>query len=111
MSQQMNYEEGRSEKEAPPFNNYQSGYSQDPFMGSYGHKISAPEDTSRVASVGQRLTLAIVSIVMLVPLSGIIIGITGSQDNVFTLIGGLVALGLICLTIMVVNIAFNWRGK
>lgn len=109
MSQQMNYEEGRSEQQAPPFNNYQSGYSQDPFMGSYGQKISTPADSSSGASVGQRMALAIVSIVMLVPLTGIVLGITGSQGSIFELVGGLIALGLICLTIMVVNIAFNWR--
>ena len=109
MSQQMDYEEGRSEQQAPPFNNYQSGYSQDPFMGSYGQKISTPMDTSRGASVGQRMALAIVSIVMLVPLTGIVLGITGSKDSVLTLIGGLIALGVICVTIMVVNIAFSWR--
>jgi hypothetical protein len=109
MSQQMDYEEGRSERQAPPHNSYQSGYSQDPFMGSYGQKISTPVDASRGASVGQRMALAIVSICMLVPLTAIILGITGSQNSVLTLIGGLIALGLICLTIMVVNIAFNWR--
>lgn len=109
MSQQMNYEESRSEGQAPPFNNYQSGYSQDPFIGSYGQKISTPVDTPRGASVGQRMALAIVSICMLVPLTAIILGITGSQDSVLTLIGGLIALGVICITIMVVNIAFGWR--
>jgi hypothetical protein len=109
MSQQMDYEEGRGEQQAPPFNNYQSGYQQDPFIGSYGQKLSAPVDTSRGASVGQRLALAIVSICMLVPLTGIVLGITGSQDSVLTLIGGLIALGVICVTIMVVNIAFSWR--
>jgi hypothetical protein len=109
MSQQMNYEEGRGEQQAPPFNNYQSGYQQDPFMGSYGQKLSTPVDTSRGASVGQRLALAIVSICMLVPLSGIVLGTTASQDNPLTLIGGLAALGVICITIMVVNIAFSWR--
>ena len=109
MSQQMEYEEGRGEQQAPPFNNYQSGYQQDPFMGSYGQKLSTPVNTSRGASVGQRLALAIVSICMLVPLTAIVLGITGSQDSVLTLIGGLIALGVICVTIMVVNIAFSWR--
>jgi hypothetical protein len=109
MSQQMDYEEGKAEQQAPPFNNYQSGYQQDPFMGSYGQKLSSPMDVPRGASVGQRLALAIVSIVMLVPLTGIILGITGSKDSVLTLIGGLIALGVICVTIMVVNIAFSWR--
>ena len=109
MSQQMDYEESRSERQAPPFNNYQSGYSQDPFMGSYGQKISTPADTPRHASVGQRMALAIVSICMLVPLTGIALGTTASQDNPLTLIGGLIALGVLCLTIMVVNIAFSWR--
>ena len=109
MSQQMDYEEGRTEQQVPPHNSYQSGYSQDPFMGSYGQKISSPVDTSRGATVGQRMALAIVSICMLVPLTGIILGITGSQNSVLTLIGGLIALGLICVTIMVVNIAFSWR--
>ena len=109
MSQQMNYEEGRSERQAPPFNNYQSGYSQDPFIGSYGQKISTPADAPRGPSFGQRLALAIVSICMLVPLTGIILGITGSQNSLLALVGGLIALGVICLTIMVVNIAFSWR--
>jgi hypothetical protein len=55
------------------------------------------------------MALAIVSICMLVPLTAITLGITGSQNSVLTLIGGLIALGLICVTIMVVNIAFSWR--
>jgi len=52
-----------------------------------------------------RLALAIVSVVMLVPLSAIVLGTAGG--GIFS--GGLIALGLVCLTIMVVNIAFNYR--
>ena len=107
MSERMDFDDGRSERQAPPFNSYQAGY-QDPFMGSYGQKLSTPDvQAGGGASVGQRLALAIVSVVMLVPLSGIVLGTT--HDDPITLVGGLIALGLICLTIMVVNIAFSWR--
>lgn len=107
MSQQrMDYGESNRQEHEPPFDNYGAGY-KDPFSGSYaGQKLSSQKGlgTNNVPA-GMRLALAIVSVVMLVPLSAIILGTAG--DGVFS--GGLIALGLICFTIMVVNFVFNFR--
>ncbi len=58
-----------------------------------------------VPSAGQRLALAIVSVIILVPLLGIILG-TAS----FTGFIALLALILVCLTILGINLAFNLKS-
>jgi hypothetical protein len=107
MSQQrMDYDEGNRQQQEPRVDNYESGY-RDPFTGSYtGQKLSQQGSWNSNAPAGMRLALAIVSIVMLVPLAGIIFG-TSMGGGFYG--GGLIALGLICFTIMVVNVAFNYK--
>jgi hypothetical protein len=51
---------------------------------------------------GMRLALAIVSVVMLVPLTGIALGALGP-------FAGLIALGIICAAILGINYTFNSR--
>ena len=117
MSQEMRYDEGGREGQKPPMDTYDAGYQggvyRDPFAGASGQKLSMPyqqQASGQALSAGQRLALAIVSVVMLVPLSGIIFGTTiGSGAGGFALLGGLIGLGLICLTIMVINFLFNFR--
>lgn len=58
-------------------------------------------------SSGQRLALGIVSIAVLVPISAIVLD-SGNSSGI-AVVARLIALGLIALTIMVINIAFNWR--
>jgi hypothetical protein len=108
MSQQrMDYDESNRQQQEPHYDNYESGY-KDPFTGSYaGQKLSSQQGSgSSNAPAGMRLALAIVSIVMLVPLAGIIFG-ASIGGGFFG--GGLIALGLICFTIIFVNFAFNAR--
>lgn len=57
------------------------------------------------ASAGQRLALAIVSVVMMVPLSGIVVGIIAASHLWLV---GLLALGAICLTLIIINAIFNY---
>ncbi|HEY6539503.1 MAG TPA: hypothetical protein VIZ18_01135 [Ktedonobacteraceae bacterium] len=116
MSQEMRYDEGGREGQRPPMDTYDAGYQggayRDPFAGASGQKLSMPyqQQSSQTLSAGQRLALAIVSVVMLVPLSGIIFGTAiGSGAGGFALLGGLIGLGMICLTIMVINFVFNFR--
>ena len=101
MSQQMNYDEGIGERQTPPYQAYQAGY-QDPFIASSGQKISS-RDFGRGASAGQRLALAIVSIVMLVGATAIIFGNPVIVVTPFLMI----AFGMICFTIIAVNAIFN----
>jgi hypothetical protein len=101
MSQQMNYEEGSGERQSPPYRGYQAGY-QDPFVASSGQKLSTQE-FGRGASAGQRLALAIVSIVLLLGATAIIFGNPSVVVTPFLLI----AFGLICITIIAVNVIFN----
>jgi len=111
MSQQMHYDEAGQERQQYGAD-YRSGY-RDPFAGSAGQKLSFPDINAGSGGVtaGQRLALAIVSVVMLVPLAGIVFGITlgGSSGGFFSLVAALIGLGVICLTIMVINYVFN-RG-
>ena len=101
MSKQMNYEEGMGEHQSPPYQGYQAGY-QDPFVASSGQKLSTQE-FGRGASAGQRLALAIVSIVLLLGATAIIFGNPSIVVTPFLLI----AFGLICITIIAVNVIFN----
>jgi hypothetical protein len=110
MSQQrMDFDETNRQQQQPPFDNYGTGY-RDPFMSSYaGQKLSSQGTSgSSGASAGMRLALAIVSLCLLVPISAIVLGISNSA-GAFGLLGGLIVLGVICLTIIVVNVAFNYR--
>lgn len=114
MSQEMRYDEQGDARQRPPLDNYDGGYQapyRDPFAGASGQKMSMPyaQPSSQALSAGQRLALAIVSVVMLVPLSGIIFGTALGAGGGLSLLGGLIGLGLICLTIMVINIVFNYR--
>ena len=116
MSQEMRYDESGRERQRPPVDPYDAGYQaggayRDPFAGASGQKLSTQyqPQSSLALSAGQRLALAIVSVVMLVPLSGIIFGTALGAGGGLALLGGLIGLGLICLTIMVINIAFNYR--
>ena len=58
-----------------------------------------------VPTAGQRLALAIVSIVMLVPLFGIILGTAYFSGFIAPL-----AVILVCLTILGINLAFNLKS-
>ena len=89
------------ERQSPPYQGYQAGY-QDPFIASSGQKISS-RDFGRGASAGQRLALAIVSVVMLVGATAIIFGNPSIAVTPILLI----AFGLICITIIAVNAIFN----
>ena len=56
------------------------------------------------ASPGQRLALALVSVIMLVGMAGIALGVGGA----YNLLGvGLIALGMLCLTVIIINVVFN----
>lgn len=101
MSQQMNFDEGIGERQTPPYQGYQAGY-QDPFIASSGQKLSS-RDFGRGASAGQRLALAIVSVVMLVFVTAVIFGNPGIVVTPFLML----AFGLICVTVIVVNAIFN----
>ena len=101
MSQQMNYDEEVGTRQTPPYQGYQAGY-QDPFIASSGQKLSS-RDFGRGASAGQRLALAIVSVVLLIGATAIIFGNTAIAVTPFLLI----AFGLICFTIIAVNAIFN----
>ncbi len=101
MSQQMNYDEGSVERQSSPYQGYQAGY-QDPFIASSGQKLST-RDYGKGASTGQRLALAIISILMLVGAASVIFG--NSSIAVTPIL--LIAFGLICITIIAINAIFN----
>jgi hypothetical protein len=108
--QQMNFEEpGRGYQAQAPYSasREEGPRFDDSFSGLSGQKLGQ-YSFGRTASPGQRLALAIVSLCLLVPLSGIALGIMSSVGP-FGVITGLITMGLICLTIIAVNIVFNIR--
>ncbi|MHB8598632.1 MAG: hypothetical protein ACYDER_17680 [Ktedonobacteraceae bacterium] len=109
MSQRMDYDEPGEQQQNPPFNNYQSGY-RDPFAHSYGQKIPTGLSGSHAPSAGQRLALAIVSLCLLVPLISVIIPVSVGAGS-FAFVGGLIAIGVICITIIAVNFVFNAMNR
>jgi hypothetical protein len=75
-------------------------------MNTFGAQKVSGQPQGRGASAGQRLALAIVSICVLVPLSGIILGIFSGTGLI---LAGLIGLGMVCFTIIAVNIVFGYR--
>ena len=105
----MNFEEPNRgyQAQAPYPGSHEGGPGfEDAFSGLSGQKLGQ-YSFSKSASPGQRLALSIVSLCLLVPLSGIAIGIISSSP--FGVITALLTMGLVCLTIIVVNIVFNLR--
>lgn len=111
MSQQMHYDEAGRERQRPEFeNSYDAGY-RDPFMGSSGQKLSMPTTlaSDKSASAGQRLALAIVSVIMLIGAVAIVFN-GGNSPGGFI---GLIALGIVSTAIVAVNVVFSndhWRS-
>ena len=105
MSQQMNFEETNRQQQASSFESYDAGY-RDPFVNTFGTQKVSGQPVGRGASAGQRLALAIVSICVLIPLSGIILGVFASSGLI---LAGLIGLGVVCFTIIAVNIVFSYR--
>ena len=105
MSQQMNFEETNRQQQASSFESYDAGY-RDPFVNTFGTQKVSGQPLGRGASAGQRLALAIVSICVLIPLSGIILGVFASSGLI---LAGLIGLGVVCFTIIAVNIVFSYR--
>ena len=88
-----------------------SMYDED-FMESFAQRLSQhmaqgprgklqPQPRSK-ASPGQRLALARVSVIMLVGMAGIALGVAHDFLAV-----GLIALGMLCATVIVINAIFN----
>ncbi len=111
MSQQMEFDEIRSERQKSSFHGYESGY-RDPFVESSGQKVS-PHQADKRPSAKQRLTLAIVSLcVLLLTSLGAMSFLTDSGHSItlpaIVLICILVA--LFSLTTIAVNAFFNEYG-
>ena len=110
MSQQMDmeFDETRSERQRPSFDSYESGY-RDPLVESHGQKVS-PHEANKGPSAKHRLTLAIVSLCVLLLMSIGAMGFLTDGGHSITLpvtVLLCIIIGLFCLTTMVVNAVFN----
>lgn len=70
-------------------------------------KLHFPTQNNSRASAGQKLALAIVSIVLLVPLAGIMVGLVAVSHFWWI---GLAGLGIICLTLFLINAVFDEKA-
>ena len=100
----MDFDEAHRQQDEPQ---YGAGYNN-PFVGSPGEQKLSPQSmgSGRNAPAGMRLALAIVSLAVLVPISIVALSL---GDSPFDLLKGLVGLGLVCLTIIIVNVVFNFK--
>ena len=99
---------GGSGPSSPP----QGNVYDDDFMDSFAQRLSQrmaqgmggklQSQPRSKASPGQRLALAIVSVIMLVGMTGIVLGITHDF-----LVVGLIALGVLCFTVIAINAIYN----
>ena len=109
MSQQMNFDEINREGPA----SYSAGYEevpryQDHITGSFGQKLSR-QDTGRGPSSGQRLALAIVSILALVLMLFAIAGALSTHISpAFAPVLGITGM-FFFIAIIVINVVFNRR--
>lgn len=115
MSQQMNFDEEQR--------GYSTGYTphasfedepnvRPPINEPQGYKLGQYQFTPRstIASAGQRLALAIVSVAILIPIISILLGDNSSSIGYALLMVRLVGLGIVCLAIAIINVVFN-RGR
>ena len=102
MSQHMEFDEANRQQQEP---HYTAGYG-DPFLSPDERLKLSSQHSGGVGNIpaGMRLALAIVSVCILIPISAITLTL---GDGPVGLIKGLIALGVVCLTIMIVNIVFN----
>ena len=113
MSQQMNFDEeqrGHSGYSAgyTPHATYEDGPDvRPPVNEPQEYKLGQYQSTPNPSMItaGQRMALAIVSVVMLIPILGILLG--DSSLEFFVLVGRLIGLGVVCLTIALINYFFN----
>lgn len=113
MSQHMNFDEeqrGYSTGYTPHASYEDEPNVRQPVNDPPGYKLRQFQSTPRstVVSAGQRLALAIVSVAILVPILSILLG--DSSMAFVELVGRLIGLGVICLTIAIINVVFN-RGR
>jgi hypothetical protein len=101
------------EMPAPPMASSQAGYgyeSSEQFTEAMAQRLVPRlmyllRNQAPIPTPGQRLALAIVSLALMIPLIAIVSESTPMMAT--GLIGWLMAVGLICVTVMVVNIVFN----
>lgn len=110
VSQQMNFEEeqrGYHQASYTPTIEEGSGSYQPQFAAPPAQKVGVTYGGgSRMASAGQRLALAIVSVCVLIPLMGIT---ASDSSNILGTVIKLVGFAVACVVIAIVNIVFNWR--
>lgn len=104
MAQQMEFDETRSEQQRPSFHEYESGYF-DPFVESSGQKVS-PHQADKGPSAKQRLTLAIVSLCVLLLVTLGAMGFLTNGGHLITvpaIVTLCIIVGLFCFTTIFVN--------
>ncbi len=109
---------GSPQYDGPPQGQNVPPIYDDAFMDAFAQRLSqrmAQEPQGKIypqgqrkdrASAGQRLALAIVSVVMLIPILGVITGLAGDAGWFI----GAAAFGIAALVIIIVNVVFNMNS-
>ncbi len=94
----------------------------DAFMDAFAQRLSQrmaqgpqgkvyPQGTWKDrASAGQRLALAITSIVMLIPIGGVVAAIVSAAGGFWIAIAGLLTFGIAAAVVLLINVVFNQNG-
>jgi len=112
MSQRMQHDEeqGSYQTGYAPSSDYEDGPGshgpkyENHFDVSSGQKLNQ-RPASHALSPGQRLALAIVSVVILIPLVSMLLG--DPDLSFLVLLYRSIAFGVACLTLVIINIVFN----
>lgn len=111
MSQQMEQNERAYQPQTGYDEGYQSGYN-DPFAAPYAgnQKLSTQAPAAQRATSGQRLALAIVSVIML---TGLAISIFSSTNiitaGVLAMLMGFLVVMVVGIVLAIINLVFNRR--
>jgi hypothetical protein len=69
---------------------------------------SAEPERLRSKAFGMSLALAIVSVVMMIPLTGIVVGVLGTAVVGGGVVPALIGLGIVGLVILTINVMYNY---
>ncbi|MBA2391555.1 MAG: hypothetical protein H0V70_02275 [Ktedonobacteraceae bacterium] len=112
MSSQQMHEDNRNPQYTEGYNARTDFEPGDQLNDQFTQKVYPQIHPAQRVTAKQRMVVAIVSVSILVPLAAILLTTNISDEtagNPFIIFSRLIMLVVICLTIMIVNIALGWK--
>ena|SRR5450432_512565 len=112
MSSQQMYEDNHNPQYTEGYNARTDFEPEERLNDQFTQKVHPQTHPAQRVTAKQRMVVAIVSVSILVPLVTVLLTTNISDENAgnpFIIISRLIMLAVICLTIMIVNIALGWK--